>query len=81
MEWFTESIERNSGVVYVQQLGIWVWVQVCFADSREQADGIYIIAKGWVEMSLSVKQGGSTLRVLKRGCALGYGWDNVWVRK
>ncbi len=45
-------------------------VQVCFADSREQADGIYIIAKGWVEISLPVKHGGTTLRVLKRGCAM-----------
>ncbi len=42
-------------------------VQVCFADSREPAEGIYIIAKGWVDLCLPVKQGGSALRVLKRG--------------
>ncbi len=43
-------------------------MQVCFADSREPAEGIYIIAKGWVEICLPVKQGGNALRVLKRGC-------------
>jgi hypothetical protein len=45
-------------------------MQACLADSREQADGIYIIAKGWVEMSLPVKHGGSALCILKRGCAI-----------
>jgi hypothetical protein len=46
-------------------------MQVCFADSREQAEGIYIIAKGWVDICLPVKQGGSSLRVLKRGFVIG----------
>ena len=40
---------------------------MCFADSREKAAGIYIIAKGRVELCLPVKQGGKALRVLKRG--------------
>ncbi len=41
--------------------------QVCFADSRERATGIYIIAKGRVELCLPVKQGGKALHILKRG--------------
>ncbi len=41
--------------------------QACLADSREKASGMYIIAKGRVELCLPVKQGGKALRVLKRG--------------
>ncbi len=41
--------------------------QVCFADARDQAEGLYIIIKGRVELCLPVKQGGTALRVLKRG--------------
>ncbi len=59
-----QSFECDSGI---ELLGLWNGIQVCFADSREQADGIYIIAKGWVEISLPVKHGGNALRVLKRG--------------
>jgi hypothetical protein len=43
--------------------------QVCFADARDRAEGMYIIAKGRIELSLPVKQGGTVLRILKRGCA------------
>jgi hypothetical protein len=42
-------------------------LQVCFADAREKASGLFVIAKGWVELCLPVKQGGHALRVLKRG--------------
>ncbi len=42
--------------------------KVCFADARDKAEGLYIIAKGRVELCLPVKQGGTALRVLKRGC-------------
>jgi hypothetical protein len=43
--------------------------QVCFADAREGASGIFIVVKGWVELCLPVKQGGQALRILKRGLA------------
>ncbi len=43
--------------------------QVCFADAREGATGIFIVVKGWVELCLPVKQGGQALRILKRGLA------------
>ncbi len=42
--------------------------QVCFADARDQASGLFIVAKGWIELCLPVKHGGHTLRLLKRGC-------------
>ncbi len=40
---------------------------MCFADARDAASGLYVVAKGWVELCLPVKQGGHALRVLKRG--------------
>jgi hypothetical protein len=42
--------------------------QVCFADARDEASGLFIVAKGWIELCLPVKHGGHALRLLKRGC-------------
>ena len=41
--------------------------QVCLADAREDANRIFIIVSGQVEIFLPVKDGGGLLRTLKRG--------------
>ncbi len=41
--------------------------QVCFADSREDANSIMIIVHGIVDVCLPIREGGRSLRTLKRG--------------
>ena len=41
--------------------------RVCFADSREDASQIMIILHGLVDICLPIREGGRSLRTLKRG--------------
>ena len=40
---------------------------VCFADSREDANAVMIIINGLVDMCQPIREGGRSLRTLKRG--------------
>ena len=41
--------------------------RVCIADSREDANAIMIIINGLVDVCLPIREGGRSLRTLKRG--------------